>query len=63
MITREVIELFKNSNSFLLHMIDAQPQYYMAHVAETISTKEVIVLGVAAMIAHNPVISRRFWGK
>jgi hypothetical protein len=32
-------------------------------IAKTISTKEVIVLGAAAMIARNPIISRRWWGK
>ncbi len=67
MITREAMLLFKNSNSFIAQ-IDAQYQSQFARstfqlVAETISTKEVIVLGAAAMIARNPIISRRWWAK
>ncbi len=74
MITKEAVTLFKNSNMFLQNINSQYDGLFIgntlrvklpnvATAAKVISAKEVIVLGAAAMIARNPVISRRWWGK
>lgn len=63
MITRDAIELFKNSNKFLMNCDEQYSEYFDVEELEPeiqLSTKEVIVLGAAAVIAKNPVVSRRF---
>lgn len=57
MITKEAVQMFKNSNLFLQNY-----EEIFAKLATTIlSTKEILLLGTAAIIAKNPIVSRRFW--
>ena len=64
MITKEAIELFKNSNAFLLEL---ENQYslvnnvYVPSTPSIIGVKELVVLGSAAILTKNPDITRRFW--
>lgn len=58
-ITREVVQLFKNSNSFLAALDSQYSQLFESNIAK-FSTKEVMLFGTAAIIAKNPVVSRRF---
>ncbi len=53
MITRDAVELFTSSNKFFVS--------YDEVFLPTISLQEATVLGVAAVISKNPVVSRRFW--
>lgn len=55
LITKDAIKMFKNSNKFIKNCnYDEMPQLEF-------STKEIIVLGAAAIMANNPIVSRRFW--
>lgn len=62
LITREAVQLFVNSNSFLMNL---DLQYASAFatpepVAVALSAKEIAAFGLAAMIAKNPIVTRRF---
>ncbi len=55
MITREAIQLFRSSNGFLRY-VGAEPQLQ-------VPASLAVAGGVAAVVAKNPVVSRRFWSE
>lgn len=61
MITSKAVKLFKNSNMFIMNL----PLQCEAEIAKpllvALTAKEVAVLGAAAIIAKNPVVTRRFF--
>lgn len=62
-ITSETIILFKNSNTFIANLNLQYEELYEKIAVEPInlSTKEIVILGAAAIICKNPITSRRFW--
>lgn len=63
-ITKESVRLFNNSNLFILNL---ERQYELANdifvpsAPAIISTKELVILGTAAILTKNPEVTRRFW--
>jgi hypothetical protein len=64
LITREAVELFKNTNLFLKRL-DSQyeliNEIYVSSAPAIIGMKEGLILIAVAVLKDNPVITRRFW--
>lgn len=71
MITREAVQLFRNSNTFLSTLEDMPsgvigstlrirlPNDYTAW--RSVSLPVAVAMGAAAVVIKNPTVSRRFW--